>query len=76
MYVFLLGTEYVGGGMGPLLSMQSCLNKQDGIHCQGSMPPMAFSVPNRNKKLEVGRKSRRRRRKSQSADQRYHKGHG
>ena len=39
-------------------------------------PPMAFSVPNRNKKLEVvrRRRRRRRRRKSQSEDPRYCKG--
>ena len=28
--------------------------KQDGIHSQGPTPPMAFSVPMRNKKLEGG----------------------
>ena len=38
-------------------------------------PPTAFSVPKRNKKLEVGRK-RRRRRKSPSVDPCYHKGMG
>ena len=28
------------------------MGKQDGIHCQGpTRPPMAFSVPNINKKL-------------------------
>ena len=46
--------------------MMCLASKQDGIHCQGPMPPTAFSVPNRNKKLEVPRK--RRRRKSQSVD--------
>ena len=29
--------------------------QQDGIQCQGPTPPAAFSVPNGNKKLEVGR---------------------
>ena len=29
-------------------------------------PPMAFSVPRRNKKLEVGRRRRRRRRREKS----------
>ena len=28
--------------------------KQDDIHSQGPMPPMAFYVPKRNKKLEGG----------------------
>ena len=27
--------------------------QQDGIQCQGPTPPVPFSVPNRNKKLEV-----------------------
>ena len=39
------------------------LKQQDGIHYQGPTPPMAFSVPNRNKKLEVGRRRRRWRRR-------------
>ena len=30
--------------------------KQDGIHSQGPTPPTVFSVPNRNKKLEVRRR--------------------
>ena len=46
-------------------------HKQDGIHSQGPMPPMAFSVPKRNTQmLEVWRRIR----KCQSEDPHYCKG--
>ena len=51
----------------------NCVKKQDGIHCQRPMPLTAFSVPNRNQNLEVGRK---RRRNCQSENPRYCKEHG
>ena len=53
-----------------------CLNKM-AYTAKDPHPPTAFSVPNRNKKLKVGRnrkRSRKRRRKCQSEDPRYHKG--
>ena len=54
--------------------------KKKMLHSKRPMPPTAFSVPKRNKKLEVVRrrkweKKEEKQEKSQSEDPHYHKGH-
>ena len=62
MFNFRYLNKILADLIGPPL-VNNVNNKQDGIHSQGPMPPMAFSVPKRNKKLLVWRRRRRKRRR-------------